>query len=765
MGPIGDRRKPNEPDVPPPARSRTFHNDERRTARTSLPGNPLAPSAARRFVRAALAEWTSLGLLTTCALCQGDEACPPGRHSVDGLADDAVLIVDELVTNAVVHAGTNVELLCRLEAAPREPDDDRDGRDDRPGQAPGQAPGADGASTAPAPAPDPETAAERRPAALVIEVSDHHPARSVRSDAHGPAGGGAPEYGRGLQLIAALAERWGITYRTGLKTVWACLPLDGPTAEDPTAHAGADSANGGHGVVGEPALRRGLRAAEILAPAPRGVPREDPDWISRGALSFLAEASDLLAGQLDEDLVAALAGQLLVPRLADWCAIWLDGEGEGHGRAGAAPRLARVWHADESRIELLRALLEKEPPRLLDAQRGQEGNGQEANGTGTGTDPGTGTAGRNAPVPVPWPGSGQTGSHDGAAVACRLVANGRPLGTLVLGRRRLARMPDEVTALIEDFARRVALAIGAARRYTRQATISRVLQRSLLPSQVARIPGVESHLVYEPADDGVVGGDFYDVFPAPPGGRWCFMLGDVQGSGPEAAVVTGLARPWLRLLAREGYGVGEVLDRLNRLLLDDAMEAAEAAALMVAVAGAQDLTGGDGGLTDLGALGDIGEMEKGLGDGGRGGGLADGGQSRFLSLLYGELAPLPGTAGGARCTLASAGHPLPLLLRPDGTVRVAAEPQLLLGVDENVAYESLSFDLASGDTLLCVTDGVTERRSGRLLLDDDDGLTTILAGCTGLNAQGVAERIRRAVHDFDPSPPSDDLALLVLRAE
>ncbi|WP_405799575.1 SpoIIE family protein phosphatase [Streptomyces sp. NBC_01506] len=728
--------------MPTPARSRTFRNDERHT---SLPGNPLAPSAARRFVRAALAEWTSLGLLTTCALCQGDQVCPPGRHSPDGAADDAVLIVSELVTNAVVHAGTNVELLCRLEAALREPDGD--GPDDTSETGPGAA----GPRTASGDGATPV----RESAALVIEVSDHHPARSVRSDAHGPAGGGSPEYGRGLQLIAALAERWGITYRTGLKTVWARIPLDGPTTEA-AAGTGADGAVGvnGNGVVGEPALRRGLRAAEILAPAPRGMPREDPDWISRGALSFLAEASDLLAGQLDEDLVAALAGQLLVPRLADWCAIWLDGEGEGHGRAGATPRLARVWHADESRIETLRALLEKEPPRLLDSRR-------ERDGTGTGTG-----SGRNVPVPVPWPGSGQTGAHDGAAVSCRLVANGRPLGTLVLGRRRLARMPDEVTALIEDFARRVALAIGAARRYTRQATISRVLQRSLLPSQVARIPGVESHLVYEPADDGVVGGDFYDVFPAPPGGRWCFMLGDVQGSGPEAAVVTGLARPWLRLLAREGYGVGEVLDRLNRLLLDDAMEAAEAAALMVAVAGGQDLSGGESGLpglSDLGPLGDIRDIGKSLDDG-HGGGLADGGQSRFLSLLYGELAPLPGTGGGARCTLASAGHPLPLLLKPDGTVRVAAEPQLLLGVDENVAYESLSFDLESGDTLLCVTDGITERRSGRLLLDDDDGLTAILAGCTGLSAQGVAERIRRAVHDFDPSPPSDDLAMLVLRA-
>lgn len=286
-----------------------------------------------------------------------------------------------------------------------------------------------------------------------------------------------------------------------------------------------------------------------------------------------------------------------------------------------------------------------------------------------------------------------------------------------------------MTALIEDFVRRVGLAVGAARAYTRQATISRILQRALLPGKVADIPGVTSSLVYEPSDDGVVGGDFYDIFPCP-GDRWCFVLGDVQGSGPEAAVVTGLARPWLRLLAREGFGVGEVLDRLNRLLLDDAMEAAEAAALMVAAAGGQQ--------------------------------TADTGQSRFLSLLYGELVPLPD--GGVRCTVASAGHPLPLLLRPDGSVRPAAEPQMLLGIFDDVAYESQSFDLAPGDSLLCVTDGVTERRSGALMFDDGDGLARALADCAGLSADGIADRIKRAVHEFAERPPDDDLALLVLQA-
>ncbi|ALU93754.1 MULTISPECIES: ATP-binding SpoIIE family protein phosphatase [Streptomyces] len=633
----------------------------RLASRTSLPGIPLAPSAARRFVRAALAEWTGLGV-------------PAAVGFSDRLADDAVTVTNELVTNAVVHAGTTVDLVLRLE----------------------------------------EEGGDEPSAALVLEVTDHHPARPVSGDEPAPApepgravAGELPdpaEYGRGLQLVATLADSWGITYRTGLKTVWARLPVDDWSA--PPAPPDGE------------ALRRGLRAAEILAPAARRTERDDAVWDSRGAPAFLAEASDLLAGQLDEDLVAAIAGQLLVPRLADWCAIWLEAEGGG---PAAEPRLARVWHSDETGAEPLRTALEHAPVTL-------------PAGAGSG------------PVPVPWPAhSGHPADQhgepedaapahpdgrDGAALAFRITAGGRMLGTVLVGREGDAQVPEAVSSLIEDFVRRLGLAVGAARAYTRQATISRILQRGLLPSKVADIPGVTSSLVYEPSDDGVVGGDFYDIFPCP-GDRWCFVLGDVQGSGPEAAVVTGLARPWLRLLSREGFGVGEVLDRLNRLLLDDAMEAAEAAALMVAAAGGQQ--------------------------------LHDGTQSRFLSLLYGEVVPLPD--GGVRCTVASAGHPLPLLLRPDGSVRPAAEPQVLLGVVEDVAYESQVFDLAPGDTLLCVTDGVTERRSGPLMFDDGDGLARVLAGCAGLPAEATAEKIRRAVHEFAERPPDDDVALLVLHAD
>ncbi|MFD8544057.1 SpoIIE family protein phosphatase [Streptomyces sp. NPDC059649] len=747
-----------------------------RTRRAGLPGDPQAAAAARRFARSAFAEWAAQRL-------------PGTERFTDRLVDEAVLLVSELVTNAVVHAGTTIELRCRLDPA-AEPE-----------------PGAE---------PDPDDVPVP---AVVIEVSDRHPTQPIRArdeTARNDSGG------HGLQLISAVAESWGITYRRDLKTVWFRLPLpapepaarplpetafDGPPYEEApydespygeARHEGTpydsprpyatDAPAGPYDATTGPAsyddaaaayadevLQRGLRAAELLAPAPRRADRQelDTDRGDNGALSFLAEASDLLSGQLDADQVAALAAQLIVPRLADWCAVWLhDGDGGAPGRGiatgGQEQRLARVWHSSESRIDILRAVLEKQPPDF----RGD-------------VPPGA------APVAVPWPWphdpDGERrhhgppdadhprdhllGGHDlpevpaqglpdapgrlllshvlpagdgsdddepgGAALACPLVAGGRRLGTLLLGRGGLPRFPDEVVGLIEDLGRRVARAVATARAYSRQERISQVLQRRLLPQGRAQVPGVASAVVYEPREGAWAGGDFWDLFDAGDG-RWCFALGDVCGSGPEAAAVTGLARPVLRLLARDGFGVAEVLDRLNKTMAREAADSVAAVAAAVAAAGA-------------GAEAPVEIREEGE-------------QARFLSLLYGEIAPYPDGAGGARCTLASAGHPLPLVLGTDGAVRTVAAPQMLLGVVEDAAYVSESFDLRPGETLLCVTDGVTERRSGGRLFDDEDGLATALAAGAGLGATALAEHLRTTVHAFAPEPPDDDLALLVLQA-
>ncbi len=109
-----------------------------------------------------------------------------------------------------------------------------------------------------------------------------------------------------------------------------------------------------------------------------------------------------------------------------------------------------------------------------------------------------------------------------------------------------------------------------------------------------------------------------------------------------------------------------------------------------------------------------------------------------------------------------AGHPLPLRLRPNGEVDPAADPQPLLGVIEDLDLYEQSFTLDPGDVLLCVTDGVTERREGSRMLGDD-GLTEVLTTCTGLTAGAVASRVLRAVERFAAEPASDDMAILAFR--
>ena len=140
---------------------------------------------------------------------------------------------------------------------------------------------------------------------------------------------------------------------------------------------------------------------------------------------------------------------------------------------------------------------------------------------------------------------------------------------VVIGRPRGDRPPREALELTEDLARRAALALDNARLYEQQQLTSQALQRSLLPPELPRIPGVDLSVAHKVAGEGnEVGGDFYDVFPAGEN-RWRFAIGDVCGTGPEAAAVTGLARHALRILAREGHDVVDVMGRLNQLILEE----------------------------------------------------------------------------------------------------------------------------------------------------------------------------------------------------
>jgi serine phosphatase RsbU (regulator of sigma subunit) len=109
-----------------------------------------------------------------------------------------------------------------------------------------------------------------------------------------------------------------------------------------------------------------------------------------------------------------------------------------------------------------------------------------------------------------------------------------------------------------------------------------------------------------------------------------------------------------------------------------------------------------------------------------------------------------------------AGHPSPYLLHPNGKYDLVGHAQLLLGVLPDVPYRADTVLLAPGETLICLTDGVTERRrDGRVLGEHD--LVDLFAHCAQVSAGAAAAAIARTVVDYAPAAPRDDMAVLVLR--
>jgi len=442
-------------------------------------------------------------------------------------------------------------------------------------------------------------------------------------------------------------------------------------------------------------------AADRIALAVESARLTELERLRRGSLSFLVEASDLLAGTLDRDQTLALMAQMTVPTLASWCAVYTIAE-------QSDPELAFVLHEDEDRIDGLKALLKRIDPPSPDPTPGARmWNAPSEASHSLALRATRRSLGLGAASYTPSSTAQATANAvGGETVVLPLVARNRVIGMLTLGKPSEERFRQEILELAEDLSRRAALALDNARLYSERTAISQSLQRSLLPPELPDIPGAEVEVIYRAAGEGnEVGGDFYDLFPIREG-CWGFAIGDVCGTGPEAAAVTGLARHALRLLAREGFSGPSVLQRLNAAILDE------------------------------------------------------GARSRFLTLLYGEL--WPQADGSVTLKVVCAGHPLPLRLRQDGSVETAAEPQPLLGVLEDLELMEQTITLDPGDVLLCVTDGVTERREGTRMLGDD-GLAEVLSQSTGLTAGAVAARIQRAVERFASDAPSDDMAILAMR--
>ncbi|MFG2937263.1 SpoIIE family protein phosphatase [Streptomyces sp. NPDC048282] len=283
-----------------------------------------------------------------------------------------------------------------------------------------------------------------------------------------------------------------------------------------------------------------------------------------------------------------------------------------------------------------------------------------------------------------------------------LIASGRPVGTCVLAYAEPHAFPADERAVLTSLGGLIAQALERALLYDAKNQLAHGLQAALLPHSLAPPPGIEAAARYLPAMHGMeIGGDFYDLVPTRP--LAAAVIGDVQGHNVTAAGLMGQIRTGVRAFTTVGQTPEEVMRSTNRLLIDF-------------------------------------------------------GADLFASCLYLRLDPARG-----RAVMARAGHPPPLLRRPDGQVRVldlAGGP--LLGIDAEATYPTTEVSLAPGSVLALYTDGLVESPG----VDIEDALVDLgelLAESGDQPLDKLADTLVR--HSAAAQERVDDVAVLLLRAQ
>jgi phosphoserine phosphatase RsbU/P len=142
-----------------------------------------------------------------------------------------------------------------------------------------------------------------------------------------------------------------------------------------------------------------------------------------------------------------------------------------------------------------------------------------------------------------------------------LMAEGRVIGVLHVGTLSPRAFTGDDVDLLQLAADRAAMAVQALTAQVDRAAAA-ALQRSLVPLALPAVGGLEMAARYVPGT-GTLGGDWYDVFPLP-SGEMCVVIGDVAGTGLQAAVIMGRIRSVIQAYALETADPAEVLDRLDR---------------------------------------------------------------------------------------------------------------------------------------------------------------------------------------------------------
>ncbi|MFE2715303.1 SpoIIE family protein phosphatase [Streptomyces mirabilis] len=296
-----------------------------------------------------------------------------------------------------------------------------------------------------------------------------------------------------------------------------------------------------------------------------------------------------------------------------------------------------------------------------------------------------------------------------------LRARGVILGVVNFYRQKKPEpFEDDDLSLAEELAGRAAVCIDNARRYTREHATALALQRSLLPRGLPEQTAVEVAHRYLPARASV-GGDWFDVIPLP-SARVALVVGDVVGHGLHASATMGRLRTATHNFSALELPPDEFLTHLDDLVgrLDQSDDKDEDADEAYA-SSSEEIIG--------------------------------------ATCLYAVYDPV-----SRRCTLASAGHPPPALVHPDGTVEfleLQVGPPLGLG---GLPFETTELLLPEGSQLVLYTDGLIEDRNR----DIDIGLEQLRRALT--HPDRPPQQTCKAVLDaLLPASPCDDIALLVAR--
>ncbi|MGW7662513.1 SpoIIE family protein phosphatase [Streptomyces sp. NPDC054756] len=391
---------------------------------------------------------------------------------------------------------------------------------------------------------------------------------------------------------------------------------------------------------------------------------------ARRRLALIADASARIGTTLELDRTASELADVAVPELADVAAVdLLDAVVEGR-RSTLGPAQAAVIRALAVRSAQDTGALEAADPPGHIAHYGPDRLVTECVRTG---DPVMVAHVREKDLPriARSPEAalqlGRAGLHSYLAVP--LIARGEVLGALDLKRiHNPLPFSEDDLLLARELAARAAIQIDNARWYQNARDTALTLQRSMLPSHPPVTGGLEVASRYQPAGAGAeVGGDWFDVIPLE-GAKTALVVGDVMGSGIEAATTMGRLRTATHTLASLDLEPTRLLEHLDK--------------------------------------------------------ITDGLDHSIATCVYAVHDPEL-----RQCRIANAGHLPPVRVRPGRPPELLELPTgAPLGVG-GVAFSTTTVDLVPGDQLVFYTDGLVETRQHPLderldallaLLDDPE---------------------------------------------